>query len=181
MRSVDRHGSGPLCWAAGGGHMGCCRFLVDRCGVPAGVTVGPSAKRLRSALHWAARNGHLNVCRWLVLEQGLPPDVPTSDGTTPFMYAVWQGHADVCEWLAAPREAAGGGCDIAATNSFGCNAVQWCKLSLRDTFFATGWNLCALLCAAVRCCALLCAAVRCCALLICCLLFSRCVPLAPPV
>ena len=30
--ACDRHGSGPLIWAAGGGHLACCKYLVEACG-----------------------------------------------------------------------------------------------------------------------------------------------------
>lgn len=66
----DRHGSTALLWAAGGGHLPVCRFLVEECGAPvepvdaSGSTASKQAlKRRRSALHWAARHGHLEVCK----------------------------------------------------------------------------------------------------------------------
>ena len=69
----DRHGSTALLWAAGGGHLAVCKFLVEECGVPvdsAGTGASSSStaskhalKRRRSALHWAARHGHLEVCK----------------------------------------------------------------------------------------------------------------------
>ena len=47
-------------------------------------------------------------------------NVATGDGTTPFHYAVWQGHLAVCKWLVYS-----GAADLASSNEFGCNAIQW--------------------------------------------------------
>ena len=74
-RACDRHGSGPLLWAAGGGHLACCNFLAEHCGVATVTMAGPSAKRRRNALHWAARNGHLDVVKWLVRDMRVPVDI----------------------------------------------------------------------------------------------------------
>ena len=130
-RAADKHGSNALMWAAGNGHLEVCKFLCEN-GLPAVLMAGPTHKRRRNALHWAARNGHLEVVKWLILEQGVPVDIGTSDGTTPFMYAVWQGHRHVVEWLAKPKcdgltekSEYGGGCAIGLQNHFGCNAIQW--------------------------------------------------------
>lgn len=43
--------------------------------------------------------------KWLVLEMKVPVDIGTSDGTTPFMYAVWQGRREVVKWLFKENEA----------------------------------------------------------------------------
>jgi ankyrin repeat protein len=66
----DRHGSNALLWAAGGGHLSVCKFLVEQCGVPVqpddvkrGTASKHALKRRRNALHWAARHGHIEVCR----------------------------------------------------------------------------------------------------------------------
>ena len=108
---TDRHGSSPLFWAAGAGHLEFCKQLVEQYGVSAHSTQRDG----RRALHWAARNGHLQVpassphtvadvggwqvCKWLVETCGADADAPTKDGTTAFHWAVWQGKMDVCRWL----------------------------------------------------------------------------------
>jgi len=73
--------------------------------------------RALTAAHFPHR---LEVARWLLDEQGLDVDEGTADGTTPFMWAVWQGHAAVASYLVDEA-----GCDFRATNSFGCNATQF--------------------------------------------------------
>ena len=83
----DRHGSGPLLWAAGAGHMAVCRWLVEELGIDAAAT---RRKDGRTALHWAARNGRLEVCRYLT-ERGVDPHALTYDGDSLFMLAAWQG------------------------------------------------------------------------------------------
>lgn len=120
-RCVDRHGSNALHWAAGSGHLGTCKHLVDACGVDARST---QVKDGRNAMHWAARNGKTDVCEWLWREKGLSVDAPTRDGTTPFHWAVWQGHLATCDWLVNVAS-----CDWRALNGFGCNAAQWAAQS----------------------------------------------------
>mmetsp|Transcript_57936 Transcript_57936/g.116151 ORF Transcript_57936/g.116151 Transcript_57936/m.116151 type:complete len:418 (+) Transcript_57936:194-1447(+) len=118
--ACDRRGSNALLWAAGGGHLEVCQYLLDECGLdPRWV----QPKDHRNALHWAARNGQLDVCRWLVAEKGLDPDVPTADGTVALHWAVWQGHESVCDFLIHEARA-----DLHAVNSYGCNASQWAAL-----------------------------------------------------
>ena len=112
---VDRHGSNALHWAAGSGHLSICEALVGSFG----YAVEGRQKDRRTPLHWAARNGHVHVCRWLV-EMGGDPDCRTVDGTTPLHWAVWRGELGVCGYLVDEAKA-----DLHATNSYGCNAVQW--------------------------------------------------------
>ena len=121
--ATDRHGSCALMWAAGGGHLELCKWLVS-----SSVGMDPHAvqtrhKSRRTPLHWAARNGRLHVCKWLVEECGVDPDARTVDGTSAFHFAVHWGHVDVLRWLHAVRPAA-----AHAVNAFGCNAVQWAAL-----------------------------------------------------
>lgn len=117
---VDKHGSSALLWAAGGGHLSMCKYLVEECGVD--PVKHEQSKDGRNALHWAARNGRLDVCRWLVDKCGLPPNRGTKDGTTPFHWAVWQSQLKVCKWLVDEKKI-----DFRSLNSFGCNAMQWVR------------------------------------------------------
>ena len=118
--TVDRHGSSALHFAAGGGHVELCSYLVDELGVKLAQAQQADG---RTALHWAARNGHLRVCRWLV-ERGADPNAGTNDGTRPLHWAVWQGHLAVAAWLVDDV-----GADLHALNSYGCNAIQWAAQS----------------------------------------------------
>ena len=135
------HGSPALLWAAGGGHLDVCVFLVEEC--HADPLARQQSRRSfggRTALHWAARNGHLNVCAYLVrvmstsnttvtrkgsaepsaaAASGAPVDVATDDGTTAFCWASWQGHLDVMKFLVAA------GCNPHLKNKYGCNAAMW--------------------------------------------------------
>uniref|UniRef100_A0A7S1XNI0 C2H2-type domain-containing protein n=1 Tax=Phaeomonas parva TaxID=124430 RepID=A0A7S1XNI0_9STRA len=87
----DRNGATPLLWAAGGGHLGVVRFLVEEAGVDAAdLQTGRRGYAGRSALHWACRNGHVGVAAYLV-GKGCAKDIATQDGTTPFHFAAWQG------------------------------------------------------------------------------------------
>ena len=128
--TVDRHGSSALHYAAGGGWLELCSFLVDELRVPVTQT---QQKDGRTALHWAARNGHEAVCRWLI-ERGLDPDAGTRDGTRPLHWAIWQGHLGVCELLVAARA------DLHSRNAYGCNAIQWAAQSdTSDGLVACRW------------------------------------------
>lgn len=118
---ADRHGSTALLWAAGGGHLDVCRWLVRACGVDAAER---QKRDGRCALHWAARNGRVAVCRWLVDEQRLDPDTPTRDGTVALHWAVWQRQLPAVEYLVAEA-----GANLHAVNAFGCNAIQWAAQS----------------------------------------------------
>ena len=116
LAACDEHGSGPLLWAAGGGHLAACRLLVAH-----GCMPGAAQKRDgRTALHWAARNGHVAVVTWLVRDCGCDPDAATRDGTTPLHWAAHGGHLRVLAWLLDE-----GGAECGTRNAYGCNAGQW--------------------------------------------------------
>eukprot|EP00658_Telonema_sp_P-2_P029108 TRINITY_DN22190_c0_g1_i4.p1 TRINITY_DN22190_c0_g1~~TRINITY_DN22190_c0_g1_i4.p1 ORF type:complete len:399 (+),score=62.96 TRINITY_DN22190_c0_g1_i4:43-1239(+) len=121
LTRTDKHGSGPLLWAAGGGHLQVCRYLVEQHRVCPQSTQGDG----RQPIHWAARNGHLEVCQWLVDECRVNPDAATVDGTTAFHWAVWQGHIDVCKWFVSI------GSNWKSLNKYGCNAMQWAAQTSR--------------------------------------------------
>jgi len=118
--SFDRHGSSALLWAAGGGHLQVCQYLVDRCNVPVDLA---QKRDGRNAMHWACRNGRIGVCRWLH-KRGVSVNLPTKDGTAPLHWAVWKRHVEVCRWLVEEAKA-----DLHVKNSFGCNAMQWAAMS----------------------------------------------------
>ena len=120
---TDQHGSTALHWAAGSGRLEACKLLVHELGVKADEECITGRADRRNALHWAARNGQIAVCAWLVDEEGISMNAPTADGTTPFHWAAWQAQFACCRWL---RDA---GADVAAVNTYGCNAVHWAALT----------------------------------------------------
>lgn len=125
---VDKHGSGALHWAAGGGHLRCCKYLVEECNIQ---PQEPQSSRRgydgRSALHWAARNGHINVVKWLVNDCKCDINSKAADGTTPFHLAAWQASAEVCHTLVSL------GASPHTLNSYGCNAAMWTAQGSIDT------------------------------------------------
>ena len=120
-RAADRHSSTAMHWAAGGGHLELCRWLVRE----AAADTAQTNRTGRTPLHMAARNGRLEVCRWLVGECGVPASVAASHGVTPLQLATWQNHLHVCEWLADSCS----GVDIQEINGFGCTVVHWLAMS----------------------------------------------------
>lgn len=119
MDSKDKDSNSLLSWAAGGGHLPVCQYLVEECGMCV-VEKGGKKGRHRQPLHWAARNGHVHVCAWLVITKGVAIDVVTDNGTTPLHFAIFQGHLDCVKWLVEV-----GGCDVNKLNAYGCNAGHW--------------------------------------------------------
>ena len=119
--SVDHvHGSTALLWAAGGGHLNVCQYLVEQCHAdPEARQLGRRSFGGRTALHWAARRGHIDVCQWLIERAQVPVDTMTDDGTTPFCWCCWQGHTELARYLVKK------GCDPHAINRYGCNVTMW--------------------------------------------------------
>jgi Ankyrin repeats (3 copies)/2OG-Fe(II) oxygenase superfamily len=122
--ACDENGSGPLLWAAGGGHLDVCVYLVDSCGLdpsaPADARLARRGYSGRTALHWAARNGHVPVLRWLIDTCGLDCDVLTCDGTTALCWAAWRGQLEALTFLMDE-----GGSDPHASNKYGCSPAHW--------------------------------------------------------
>jgi ankyrin repeat protein len=118
-RCCDRHGSTALLWAAGGGHLEACRFLVHEAGCDAAAA---QPRDGRTALHWAARNGHTAVVAWLVEHAGCDAAAGTRDGTTALQWAVWRGHLHTVDWLAARCA------DWRGANAYGCAAPHWAAM-----------------------------------------------------
>ena len=117
--AIDRHGSGPVSWAAGAGQVEACRLLAAA-GCSAGAGQKWDSHEGRTAAHWAARNGHLPVLAWLHAEAGADVDPEAADGTRPLQLASWRGHLSVVLWLLDSADA-----QPAAVNRFGCNAAHW--------------------------------------------------------
>uniref|UniRef100_A0A6B2LC02 Uncharacterized protein n=1 Tax=Arcella intermedia TaxID=1963864 RepID=A0A6B2LC02_9EUKA len=114
QRSVNKHKSNALHWAAGGGHLETCQWLVQEVGIP----ITHTNKQGRNALHWSARMGHIPVATWCI-DNGVPVDSLTKDGSTPLQWAVWQGQEEMCRFLISK------GANLHHRNYFGCNAGHW--------------------------------------------------------
>eukprot|EP00516_Mucochytrium_quahogii_P006679 CAMPEP_0203756486 /NCGR_PEP_ID=MMETSP0098-20131031/9765_1 /ASSEMBLY_ACC=CAM_ASM_000208 /TAXON_ID=96639 /ORGANISM=" , Strain NY0313808BC1" /LENGTH=712 /DNA_ID=CAMNT_0050648391 /DNA_START=112 /DNA_END=2247 /DNA_ORIENTATION=- len=125
-RSVDKHGSNGLLWAAGFGNIDIVKYLVEQCGMQPSTDIqqGRRGYRARSAVHWAARNGHKNILEWLVKDKHVPVDMRSSDGTTALCLAAWQGRTDICKFLIECCKA-----DPHTVNSYGCNVAMWVSQS----------------------------------------------------
>ncbi len=83
----------PLEIACRRGHLGVCRFLIDR-----GANIHSKTSQNTTLLHFAARYGHHKVCHLLVGE-GLNVNAQTLGGITPLHYAVWSGDIETCKTL----------------------------------------------------------------------------------
>eukprot|EP00439_Symbiodinium_sp_Y106_P072229 s458_g13.t1 len=116
-KATDHRGNGALHWAAGGGHVDVCEYLLHELKMDARMRT--SKHHGRTALHWAARNGHSAVCALLLDAAGDDfVDAATDGGDTPLMLAAWQGHVPCCSLLVSRRA------DVHHTNSWGCNAMH---------------------------------------------------------
>ena len=127
---VDRvHGSTALLWAAGGGHLNVCKYLIEECGAdPESRQIGRRSFGGRTALHWAARRGHVEVCRWLIEHEktSVPVDSLTDDGTTPFCWCCWQGHVELATYFVLQK------CNPHIINKHGCNVTMWAVQGVAD-------------------------------------------------
>ena len=123
VTAEDRNGSGSFCWAAGGGYLDICQYLLDECHFPINDLRG-KRKRRRHPIHWAARNGHIHVVEWLVREVDVDVGVGTEDGTTALHYAAWNGQEEMVRFLVEELQ-----CDVNQLNTHGCNASQWCAMN----------------------------------------------------
>lgn len=139
LNTRDRHLSTAEHWAAGGGHIECLRFLLERrqevlkSRPPPETNVSSessvTAKRTRrrdgkTCLHYSARNGHLPCVEFLLEKQGhtiddTAIDEISGDGTTPFHLACFGGHFQVAKYLMDK------GANVQATNEWGCSGAHW--------------------------------------------------------
>eukprot|EP01122_Echinamoeba_exundans_P011084 TRINITY_DN428_c1_g1_i1.p1 TRINITY_DN428_c1_g1~~TRINITY_DN428_c1_g1_i1.p1 ORF type:complete len:1357 (+),score=281.76 TRINITY_DN428_c1_g1_i1:175-4245(+) len=82
VNETDRHGQTALHIAAFEGFTAVVDILIRK-----GIAIGSLDKNRWSPLHAASKEGHLAICERLLLE-GADPTVPSSSGTTPFLYLV---------------------------------------------------------------------------------------------
>eukprot|EP00050_Salpingoeca_kvevrii_P009480 m.309267 g.309267 ORF g.309267 m.309267 type:complete len:1006 (-) comp22779_c0_seq1:116-3133(-) len=115
IQAADKHGTGPLEWAAGSGHLDVTLWLLRE----AGVDVNRTNKEGRTALMWACRNGHLEVARALVAAGGSVRAV-TRKGVSCLHWAVYGQSRPVSEWLLDEH-----GLDLEFLSNAGCNAAVW--------------------------------------------------------
>ena len=66
LHAVDKHGSTPLMWASGGGHVEVVRWLLEE----QGLRVDATNRIGRTALHWACKTGRCGAARYLLDEAG---------------------------------------------------------------------------------------------------------------
>lgn len=118
LSARDQHGSGPLHWAAGEGHLD---LVISLCslGLDANEKAGGPTTLGRTPLHFAARNGRLSVIEYFVKTCGVDPDVRAHFGVTPLQLAVYMHHPEACRLL---LEA---GADPLVENEFGCTLSHW--------------------------------------------------------
>ena len=142
LRAVDRYGSGALHWAAGRGHVACCRWLVERGGLDASAAAEPPVAgaapttRGRTPLHFAARNGRVDVVRYLAGLPGVDADARAFRGVSPLQLAVWRNELETAEALVD-----GHGADAAQVNDVGCALPHWLAIAPRDVAGPGGADL----------------------------------------
>ena len=84
-----------LLWAAGSGHEGVVKMLLER----KYVNPNPVDSSRRTPLSWAAGNGHIGVVKTLLERMGVDPDPADSSGRTPLSWAAGSGHGGIVKML----------------------------------------------------------------------------------
>ena len=120
LSQLDAQGNSLLTWAAGGGYLDICKYLVHTCAMDSAVLTGHRRKQQRAPIHWAARNGHKSIIQWLVEEQRVDINIGTDNGTTPLHFCIWQGHIECIKYCIETA-----GCNINQLNIYGCSASHW--------------------------------------------------------
>ena len=97
VNATDCMGMTALTWAAGRGHEGTVKILLECEGVnpdQAGTEYG------RTPISWAAENGHSGVVKTLLEREDVNPDhAGTRDGRTPISWAAVNGHLGIVKML----------------------------------------------------------------------------------
>ena len=83
VNTRDLDGATALLLAARENHFDIVKYLLQR-----GADVIARTSDGRTLLHYAAKFGHVEIARWLVEEQGADVHEKTTDGLTPWIYAV---------------------------------------------------------------------------------------------
>eukprot|EP01079_Euglenida_sp_SAG-EU17-18_P007884 gene7884-1409_t len=127
-KTVDRHGSNAVMWAAGNGQAEVVRWLVDS----QNADVNSKNKNMRTALHWYRVSTSSVTVLFLTgaltapmpfrvhLFNGADPTARTVDGTSVFDFAVFSGQPSTCHLISSLPST-----DVHSTNQHGCSAVHW--------------------------------------------------------
>jgi len=91
----DSSGRTLLSWAAGNGHDGVVKLLLER----GDARPDRQDHDSRTPLSWAASNGHDGVVKLLLGREGVNPDRLDKNGRTPLSLAAWGGHDGVMNLL----------------------------------------------------------------------------------
>jgi len=95
VNQIDCVGNTPLIWAAGNGHEGVVKLLLEQDGIKPDVADGYG----RTALSWAAESGHEAVAGLLLRRGDVNPNKPDYRGKTPLLWAAENGHGGVVDLL----------------------------------------------------------------------------------
>ena len=91
----DNGGRTPLSWAAGSGHGGVVKLLLER----EDVSHDGADNGGQTPLSWAAKNGHDGVVKLLLGWEDVSPDKPGNGSLTPLLLAAQNGHDGVVKLL----------------------------------------------------------------------------------
>jgi len=91
------YGQTPLSWAAGNGHEGIVKLLLERKDVTPDT---PDTQYGQTPLSWAAENGHEGIVKLLLERKDVTPDTPDARcGRTPLSLAAGNGHEGIVKLL----------------------------------------------------------------------------------
>ena len=95
VNAVDRNGSAALIWAAGRGHEGVVRILLER----EDLNPNQADNYGQTPLSWAAENGHEEVAKMLLQREDVDPNQADKYRRTPLSWAAGNGHEGVAKML----------------------------------------------------------------------------------
>eukprot|EP00899_Mesostigma_viride_P015200 jgi/Mesvir1/23681/Mv18637-RA.1 len=112
-------GRNALILAAGNGHLGLVKYLVE----DERMSLDVRGEDGSNALHWAAWSGHLEVVKFLVEDKRMSLDIKENDGKNALLNAAQNGHLEVVKYLVEDKRM-----NLDIKKNDGSNVLLWAAL-----------------------------------------------------